>query len=262
MLLSAKVCRYIDDFRPFQNSTVPFLFPVPFFSVQRLPVFFRDGPHRLLEFLSHGTGDPHGDVSEPLMLPFGAPGEKTGLVSGAVAPEGDSLHFIRQAFKDPFQFLLLLPAGRNVPVAVPASRHKVVFGAVGVQGLVALLSLVVPVGSALFRLDERGVLVEGDVLPGRVCRREGEEAGEHCPQSPEVSVLFGDEGFPHSPLPVLLPVVEFIEPRSQGAWRGDGYAELLKGQFLLQEREVVRCASSREMEKDKGKDMFTVPVSP
>jgi len=100
------------------------------------------------------------------------------------------------------------------------------------------------------------------VLPGRVCRREGEEAGEHCPQSLEVSVLFRDEGFSHPPLPVLLTVVEFLQPLSQGARRGDGYAELPEGQFLLQEGEVVRCASSREMEKDKGKDMVTVPVSP
>ncbi|MPL95521.1 hypothetical protein SDC9_41692 [bioreactor metagenome] len=261
MFLSSEVCGHIHYFSPFLDSTVPFLFSAPFFS-QRLPVFFGNCPYRLLEFLSHGAGDPHGDVSEPAVLSLGAPGEKVRLVSGAVAAHRDSLHFLRQAFKDPFQFLLLLPAGRNVSVAVPASRHKVVFGAVGVQGLVALLSLVVPVGSALFRLDERGVLVEGDVLPGRVCRREGEEAGEHCPQSLEVSVLFGDEGFPHPALPVLVPVVEFIEPLSQGARRGNRNAELLKGQFLLQEGEVVRCASSREMEKDKGKDMFTVTESP
>jgi len=100
------------------------------------------------------------------------------------------------------------------------------------------------------------------VLPGRVCRREGEEAGEHCPQSLEVPVLFGDEGFPHPPLPVLLTVVEFLQPLSQGARRGDGYAELPEGQFLLQEGEVVRCASSGEMEKDEGKNMFTVTKTP
>ncbi|OPZ58565.1 MAG: hypothetical protein BWY86_01459 [Candidatus Aminicenantes bacterium ADurb.Bin508] len=174
VFLSSEVCRYIDDFSPFQDSSVLFPFSGPFFS-QGFPVFFGYCPHRLLEFLSHGTGDPYGDVSEPLMLPFGAPGEKVRLVSGAVAPEGDSLYFLRQVLKDPFQLLLLLPAGRDVPVAVPRSRHKVVFGTVGVQGLVALLSLVVPVGSTLFRLDERGVLVEGDVPPGLPCRREGEE---------------------------------------------------------------------------------------
>ena len=109
-------------------------------------------------------------------------------------------------------------------------------------------------------LESQGPSVEE--MTRRLCHRKGEETGEYLPQSLEAPVLFGYEGFPHSTLPVLVPVVKFIQPLPHGTRRGNGYAKLLKGQFLLQEGEVVRCASSREMEKDKGKDMFTVTESP